>query len=148
MIIYKASGDLLDSKRQVLVCPVNLVGVMGKGLALSMADRFAGLKSAYQAMCRRRTLGIGKINFFPIDNERKIALLPTKYHWRDTSDYDLVYASLEALRDSVYNDGIKSIAISLIGCGVNTGQLDRKVITDAIYHYLDSLDIPVDFYNL
>ena len=38
MIEY-ISGDILDSKAQVIVNPVNTVGVMGKGLALVFKQR-------------------------------------------------------------------------------------------------------------
>ena len=39
-IVYMMNGDIFDSKCEVLVNPVNCVGVMGKGLALEFKKRF------------------------------------------------------------------------------------------------------------
>jgi len=38
-MITTKHGSIFDSRAQVLVCPVNCVGVMGKGLALEFKKR-------------------------------------------------------------------------------------------------------------
>ena len=40
-------GDIFDSKMEVLVNPVNCVGVMGKGLALEFKNRYPIMYQKY-----------------------------------------------------------------------------------------------------
>ena len=145
MIIYHGDGNLIHSKMQSLVCTVNLVGTMGKGIALTLSKRYPGLIDFYRDEIRSDNLVGGNISVFRATNHTQIILLPTKVHWRNDSPYDLVFKSLEVLRDTYRDYDINSIATPVVGCG--NGNLDRNIIIPAMYYYLDDIDIPVEIYE-
>ncbi len=60
MITY-VKGNLLDSPAVALVNTMNLVGVMGKGIALQFKQAFPHNFEVYRKACREGGLGIGKI---------------------------------------------------------------------------------------
>lgn len=86
MLIY-TEGNLLKSPTQTLVNPVNVVGVMGKGLALQFKQRFPGMFSAYRTACLTGLIGVGRLWLCRTKEEhgKWILNFPTKRHWRDRS---------------------------------------------------------------
>lgn len=54
-------GDLFESKAQVLVNPVNLNGVMGKGLALEFKKRYPEMFKQYRELCKNRNFLPGQL---------------------------------------------------------------------------------------
>ena len=60
MINY-IKGNLLDSPAVALVNTVNLVGVMGKGIALQFKQAFPHNFEVYRKAFREGRLGVGKI---------------------------------------------------------------------------------------
>ena len=50
MIVYK-TGNIFESKAQVITNTVNCVGVMGKGLALAFKDKFPEMFQDYKSKC-------------------------------------------------------------------------------------------------
>jgi O-acetyl-ADP-ribose deacetylase (regulator of RNase III) len=104
MINY-VKGNLLDSPAVALVNTVNLVGVMGKGIALQFKTAFPHNFEVYRKACQEGELGIGKI--LAVDDrdlllgDKLILNVPTKTDWRLPSQYDYVDSSLTALRDYV-----------------------------------------------
>ena len=49
-------GDIFESKGQTLVNTVNIVGVMGKGIALGFRKRFPEMYEDYVRRCARHTV--------------------------------------------------------------------------------------------
>jgi len=129
-------GDLFASGAQLLVNPVNCVGVMGKGLALAFKERFPSNFVRYKQVCDAKELEPGKILFVEIDGEdpRWIANLPTKRHWRQKSRLEDVRAGLSALAEEIRTRQISSVAIPALGAGL--GGLDwadvKAVIADEL----------------
>ena len=145
MIAY-TSGDLLASDAQVLVNPVNCVGVMGKGLAKAFADRFPTILPPYQAACRERRLRPGQVQFLTLPDGRVIANLPTKDHWRDPSRIEWVRDGLAALRLKVLDRGLSSIAIPPLGAGLG-GLRWRDVRSEIEHAFVDDFDLDVRVYE-
>lgn len=54
-------GDLLSSPAQVQVNTVNTVGVMGKGIALQFKNKYPDMFKAYQKVCEKQLLDVGKL---------------------------------------------------------------------------------------
>src|SRR3954466_10898978 len=88
MINY-TKGNIFDSSAQALVNPVNTVGVMGKGLALTFRERFPENFRAYAAACNAGVVRTGRMfvtdTHITINGPRWIINFPTKQHWRDKS---------------------------------------------------------------
>lgn len=147
MISYK-SGDILLSTADAFVIPVNCVGVMGAGLAKQFADKFPIGREVYQSMCRDGAIKMGSVawGFTDFETKRRVVLLPTKFHWRDTSRYDEIESSLKALKWSMnVMPDVKSIAIPKIGCGL--GKLYWSVMHKIIVDVFENVEFDVIIYG-
>ena len=142
MIEY-ISGDILDSKAQVIVNPVNTVGVMGKGLALAFKQRYPKMFEIYKQPCNNHHLVIGKLMLYHAP-DRWILLFPTKENWRDSSKIEYLEAGLQKFVDSYAEKGIISIAFPKLGCG--NGGLSWDEVKPVMEKYLGQLPIQVYIY--
>lgn len=157
-----ADGDMFFSTMQTLTVSVNMVGIMGKGLASRAKYQFPDVYVVYQDACRRRLLRMGKPHLYkreglvdedladepgtlPAVNASKWFLLfATKRHWRDTSDLGAIEEGLGWLRDNYEAQGIKSLALPALGCGL--GRLDWRDVGPVMCGQLAALQIPVAIY--
>jgi O-acetyl-ADP-ribose deacetylase (regulator of RNase III) len=57
--------NLLESDAEALVNAMNIVGVMGKGIALQFKRKFPENFKAYQRACKSDEVQIGKVFTFP-----------------------------------------------------------------------------------
>lgn len=149
MIAYEGPGNILTSTRQTLVCPVNVVGTMGKGLAKSFADTFPGLLTDYLTVFPRRSylmrvdaaqgrrLVVGRI-----DDARQCLFFPTKLHWRDSSPIGLIVDNLKLLQRVYQELGITSLAVPALGCG--EGGLEYCRVRPIFQRAFEPLPIEVD----
>ncbi len=158
-------GDMFFSNMQTLTVSVNCVGVMGKGLASTAKSRFPDVYVRYEAVCKSKDLQIGKPYLYKIElsvkeqlgdstfflpedslnSEQKWFLLfPTKKHWRNPSEIEDIKNGLEWLCNNYKKQGIKSLAIPALGCGL--GSLDWQDVGPLMCKYLSSMDITVAIY--
>lgn len=136
-------GNIFLSKMQTLTIPVNTVGVMGKGLALSVRQQFPDVYIRYRDLCRRKIIIMGR----PYLYERKppwFLLFPTKNHWRENADFNGIVKGLQWLVDNYKKEGITSLAVPALGCGL--GKLQWNIVGPTMCKYLIKLDIPVKLY--
>lgn len=101
--------------------------VMGKGIALEAANRFPELPSRL-ARCLKQ--GGNYPYIFPM---YKIVTIPTKNHWRDKSDLNLIIKSCNNL--NFYTDEFNRLYIPRLGCGC--GGLKWQTVKQAISSILD-----------
>ena len=69
MIHYKTNENILESNAQVLVNPVNCVGVMGKGLALQFKGKFPDYFKDYKYRCTKDRVKLGRVNPYCLDKD-------------------------------------------------------------------------------
>jgi O-acetyl-ADP-ribose deacetylase (regulator of RNase III)/uncharacterized protein YwgA len=155
-VITVKIGDLFESDAQTLVNTVNLVGIMGKGIALEFKNRYPEMYRDYASHCKRHEVKLGRPYLFRVrkseqdmfSSEQKgpeyVLNFPTKDHWRSVSKLSDIIAGLEYLERHYREWGITSIAIPPLGCG--HGQLEWRVVGPTLYRYLSRLDIPVELY--
>ena len=148
MITY-VKGNLLDSPAVALVNTVNLVGVMGKGIALQFKKAFPRNFEVYRKACRSGELGIGKILAVGDRNlllgDKLILNVPTKTDWHLPSHYDYVDRGLAALRKYLLANRILSLAVPAMGCG--NGGLNWAVVKPMIEERLAGLDCAIFVYE-
>jgi len=155
-------GDMFFSRMHTLTVSVNCVGVMGKGLASSAKYRFPDVYVFYQDLCRKKILRIGKPYLYKRESssddlladepatltngnpETWFLLFPTKHHWREQSSLPGIEQGLQWLQSKYKEEGVKSLAIPALGCGL--GRLQWRDVGPLICRYLASLDIPVWLY--
>lgn len=144
MITYE-SGDLLESDAEALVNTVNCVGVMGKGLARQFRIKYPYMFLAYKDVCTSGAFLPGGVHwYYDRTTGKMIYNLATKDHWRDPSRLQWVENGLEMLANLVRMDGIKSIAIPPLGCGL--GGLDWADVEPLIISAFGDADVRVDLY--
>lgn len=128
-----AAGDLLDAPADAICNPVNLVGVMGRGLALQFRTRWPASYRAYRAALRTGGLRRGRVHAHRLPDGRHVLHCPTKAHWREPSPATLVRATIDAIGPCCARHGIRSVAVPPLGCGL--GGLDwngvRALLLDA-----------------
>ena len=143
MIEFK-SGNIFDSKAHTLVNCVNMVGVMGAGLALQFKKKFPQCFESYVQTCIDHSLSYKWFHFYQ-DTNHGIWNFPTKKHWAKPSKIEYVHKGLKAFTDNYKECGIVSVAFPQLGCG--RGGLDYDDVKPIMIEYLEPLDIPVEIYE-
>lgn len=138
MPIKEATGSIFDSRAQVLVNPVNCVGVMGKGLAKQFAMRYPEIIEPYKLDCDAGKICMGRVKLYDVPNGRYVVCFPTKWSWRSKSRLKDVDDGLCSLRAMVVRHGLESMAIPALGCGL--GGLRWEDVQPMISENLGDLD--------
>src|SRR5690606_34950946 len=126
----------------------NTVGVMGKGIALQFKNSFPNNYKIYQEACKNKTFKTGEVLVVvegDLMNRKTIINFPTKAHWKGNSKYEYISSGLQALKDSIINNKIKSIAIPPLGCG--NGGLEWDNVKVMIEEALKDLDCEIHIYT-
>ncbi len=155
-------GDMFFSRMQTLTISVNTVGIMGGGLASRAKYQFPDVYVAYQDFCRNKVLKMGRPYLYKretsldyiLADESKILpnanletwffLFPTKRHWKEGANIKGIEDGLKWLINNYKKEGIKSLAMPALGCGL--GWLDWGTVGPLLCNYLQELDIPVNLY--
>ena len=143
MLTHK-TGDIFTSTLQTIVNPVNCVGVMGKGLALSFKNKYPTMYKSYKLICAKGMLSIGLLSIHATPR-CNILNFPTKTHWREPSRMEYIEAGLIKFVDTYKAKGVLSIAFPLLGVGC--GGLNANTVVALMELYLDDLDIPVEVWT-
>lgn len=129
-IVYCPEKSIFEHDSNTwLVNPVNLVGIMGKGLALEFKKRYPEMFMEYVKDCKHYDWNLGEFQLYYKD---KIIAFPTKNHWKDSSKLeDIISGLLNLLSSDVIVDGkMSAIAFPKLGCGL--GGLDWKEVHEYI----------------
>lgn len=144
-MIRKGAGNILDNAGyDIGVIPVNVVGVMGAGLARAWKEKFPWVFEPYKQACDLGRLKPGSVallwNPSPPNstnpNDSWVLLAATKDHWRDPSRVSWVRECLSNIGSIVvhselnYGKRIKSVGLPLLGAG--KGGLDVSVVKNEI----------------
>lgn len=130
-------GDIFETSKKTIAISVNLVGVMGKGLALAMKERLPEAYDVYIQLCNKQSLKMGVPYLFrpettptvqtylQLDDrisklkKKWILFFPTKHDWRDKkSDYLGIKRGLLWLKENYNVERIEEIALPALGCGL------------------------------
>lgn len=136
-IIYEK--DIFQSKAEALVNPVNLVGVMGAGLAAKFRAKYPDMFNDY----RGRFLA-GRLTgayAYKAEDGKTIINFPTKKDWREQSDIELIKKSFRWLLDNYKTLGIGSVCFPKVGCGL--GGLKWSEVKPYIEKFASLVDIQV-----
>ena len=131
MITFK-KGNLLDSPCEALINTVNVVGVMGKGLAKEFKAAYPEMFRKYRAFCDLGIFKPGECWTYETGEiqPRFIICFAIKNHWKQPSELQWIRSGLKNLNDQVVEHDIMSIAIPALGCG--NGGLEWPVVKEEI----------------
>ncbi|TAK61124.1 MAG: DUF4433 domain-containing protein [Dehalococcoidia bacterium] len=156
-LLSVGEGDLFFSGKQTLTISVNTVGIMGKGLASTAKWRFPDVYVRYQDLCRRKVLRMGRpvvvkreksLDDELADDPRTMAngnhetwflLFATKEHWRNNADLAGIEKGLQWLLDNYKSEGITSLALPALGCGL--GNLSWRDVGPLMCTYLSQTSL-------
>ncbi len=145
MIVFK-TGNIFSSKADVLVNPINCVGVMGAGLAKQFKEKYPEMYFEYKRLCDEGTIKVGEVSFFKsLDSNKGILNFPTKQHFKDNSKLEWIDLGLKHFVQNYTSWGISSIAFPLLGCGL--GGLSKSSVKELLKFHLSNLDIEVEVYE-
>jgi O-acetyl-ADP-ribose deacetylase (regulator of RNase III) len=160
--ISLVEGDMFFSGMQTLTVSVNLQGIMGKGLASRAKYQFPDVYVAYQDACRSKRITATKPCLYKreasLDEEladlttplstpnavKWFLLFATKRKWRENSRLDDIEGGLAWFRDNFAAEGVKSLAIPALGCGL--GGLNWADMGPLMCKYLYGIGIDVAIY--
>src|SRR5436190_4551925 len=107
-ITYHVDEDLFTAPTQVIVNPVNIQGVMGKGLAAEFKKRYPEMFQQYRHECQSGRLRIGRPTLFT-KGSPWILNFPTK-EWVDApSKLEYLEQSLAYLVENYQKGNITSL---------------------------------------
>ena len=117
---------------------------MGKGIALQFKKKYPEMFTAYQRVCEKQQLDIGKLYLWK-SPEKWVLLFPTKKHWRNPSRMEYIESGLQKFVDNYERLGIMSIAFPKLGCG--NGGLEWSAVKLVMEKYLCPLPIDIFVYE-
>lgn len=145
-ITIVSNGDIFNTECEALVNPVNIKGIMGKGLALTFKTKYPAHFENYKRACQSGEMTTNKVLAYQEINGPMIICLATKADWRDSSKMEYVSAGLDDLANQIKALGIRSIAIPKLGCGL--GGLDWGKVRPLIIEKMSAIDgINVEIYE-
>lgn len=160
-IVYN-HGNILDTRSDALVNPVNTHGVMGAGLALHVKRLYPSVFKAYNSLCVEGGFGIGDLHALRVPFMARnmqtlgqtlfegttsliwIINLPTKTDWRLPSEMEYVSIGLNKLSEFVHTKNIESVAIPALGCGL--GGLSWPDVHKRIIDTFKDIDVLIEIY--
>ena len=139
MAVEITSKNIFDSDKDMIVCPVNCVGVMGKGLALQFKKLYPDMFEHYRHICKQDLLVPGRLWIWKSNGLTKDVLcFPTKLDWRKPSTKEYIEDGLKKFVNTYKSKNIKSIAFPLLGAGC--GQLDKDEVLSMMKYWLGKCD--------
>lgn len=120
LTIFLTTTDIFSLDVQAIVNPVNCLGVMGSGLALSFRKRFPDMFHEYKNLCSQKQIKIGHMHLWEtnsLTNPKFVINFPTKDDWKQPSEFWFIEEGLDSLVDLVNQKSLESIAIPKLGCG-------------------------------
>lgn len=140
MFVYK-TGNILRSKAEYIFNAVNTVGIMGKGLALQIKQKYPDCLKDYEEACRDKRLKPGSVLITYLVKEKiNIVQFPTKVHWRDPSKYEYIEEGLKSFAIFLKNHNIQNVTIAIPKLGCGNGKLEWKQVLTLIKQYLSEFD--------
>lgn len=118
-LVKEISGNIFN--HEGIICHgCNSLGIMGKGLALQMKNKFPNMYNKYKNLCTNKELNPGDVYVFKVNGNYRI-----KYVFNLITQDNLSSASLDYIEKSMENAiklakmyNYNEFAIPLIGCGL------------------------------
>lgn len=152
----RPDGSMFACRANILVNPVNCVGVMGAGLALEFKRRFPAMYLEYKRECKLGKLQPGAPHYWRSEGVDPrgmyydmgtwdvlwVVNFPTKHDWRQPSSYGWIEQGLVNLSSVMKWCGEEEImAVPALGCGY--GGLNWVRVRKLLEVYLGELAMQI-----
>lgn len=142
----ECKGDIFDSGCDIIAIPVNLKGVMGKGLAKAFSLKYPQFVPPYKLAIENGLLAKNKPCSIQLDG-KKFMMVPTKDDWRKPSSLADVAKTIQAISTMWPEISLssKSLALPALGCGC--GGLDYDKVKEIVENTFKYMEIKVELYQ-
>jgi O-acetyl-ADP-ribose deacetylase (regulator of RNase III) len=119
MVIHKTE-DIFTIETDVLVHPVNCVGILGAGIGRRYKELFPEMWAEYKMACSLGMVFPNRIHHYKTRSgpQKFIVSLPTKSHPKRPGTFKDIKAALLDLSQFVWKEGLSTIVMPRIGCGL------------------------------
>lgn len=111
-----------DKELDLVVNPVNIVGIMGGGLARALRDKYPDHFRVYKKLCNIHQLSNREVVLVAsgVPQPRGIILFPTKTHWIEPSDIAMIDHNLRELAKllKTREEQNEIVGLPAVGCGL------------------------------
>lgn len=113
------------------------LAIMGKGQALEAAKRYSGLSAKLGEYLQRYGNRAFYMGTYPDRGHlTSLVTFPTKHHYRNNSDLDLITASAQQVKQIADKFKLTKVYLPPVGCGL--GKLDyEKQVRSILQKYLN-----------
>lgn len=142
--IERKKGDLLFSRMQTLVLPVNCDGELSDSLGARFRRKYPLMHQKYRSLCEQQLLKPGLLWMFRAQ-VHVILLFPICSGNLDDK-LENVVAGLKKIKQ-VYNEkGIESIAFPLL-CSTGADEAEKQQVKYLMENCLENFGIPMEIYT-
>lgn len=152
MMISIITGNIFNSRTQVIAHQVNCMGVMGAGIAKQIKTRFPDVYDEYVKYCHVNKGGklLGDCQLVKSESGRYIANLFGQYNfsmYHISTSYPAIEHALKNLKTIMQLNHLDTLAIPYgMSCGLAGG--DWWIISDLINEIFNNSSINVQIWNL
>ena len=141
-IIYGTEDSILQQPNSIGHC-ISADARMSKGFADFLSHRIPGLRST----CRKAKLFMGQVfPFWDSTGKRYIYNLVTKERYCDKPNLSTLSKTLEAMKTHASTNGVSTIAIPKLGCGLD--QMNWQEVVKLLRDIFAYADVQIVVYTL
>lgn len=126
--MIKRKGDLFTTDSDAIGHGVNVLGLMGAGIALPMKEKYPDNFESYEIQCKMKALTPGGVHIYPaLELGRKsnyypevriIVNMASQNRPGADASYVWLFQAADAAAKQLQEIGLRKVAIPLIGCGL------------------------------
>lgn len=149
MLIH-STGSIFDADAEMITNPVNTRGISGKGLAKVFKEKYPTADVSYVFWAKQQHAAPGNVLIVPMPvaerrkSQKYICYFPTKVNWQNPSKIEYIQDGLAALLIEMQRQGISSVALPALGCGL--GGLPFDEVRDTIEQVFNRDDLTAYLY--
>ena len=148
MLNFVKDISIFDIDADVLVCPINCMGIMDKGLALEFKKRYPGMYEEYKWGCSIDAVTPGYYYDLNAGKDKFALLIPTRYGLEDKSRIEDIEESFRKLIRNIDFNKDQDFSIAIPNSDWDFGGLDwnndvKPVIIKLFGKYSDSKQVNI-----
>jgi hypothetical protein len=125
--------SIFDNPTELLVCPVNMSGILTSGLGKEFRDRFPGIFMPYYLKCSNKNKSWRAHEVLTLSNPSGglpswITCLPTQRANTAPPELWIIKKAMHGLFDEIIMTGIKSLSIPMLGQDYYKQNIPHRVI--------------------
>lgn len=143
MVKFVQGYSIFEHDADLYVITVNLVAVMGAGVAKAFRERYPKLFQQYRKDCRNHVLALGYPQIYDAEDGKRFMMFPTKDNWKGNSQLPWVIAGLEWMIDNAGSEFAEDARIVMPPLGCGNGKLPWWPVSKVMHQTMECVPNPV-----